>query len=41
MEIHIRYMYFHSTCNQIIEKLTMIIDIYENIYKMYIFSIEM
>ena len=37
MEIHIKYMQFHSKCNKIIEKLTIIINIYANIYKMYIY----
>ena len=38
MEINIKYMYFHSTCNKIIEQLTNTINIYEHIYNKYIFS---
>ena len=38
MEIHIKYMYFHTEYNKLIEKLTIIINIYANIYKMYVFS---
>ena len=41
MEVHIKYMYFYPKCNKIIEKLTIIINIYENIYKMYVFSSKM
>ena len=38
MEIRIKYMCFHPKCNNIIEKLTITINIYENIYKLYIFQ---
>ena len=33
MEIHIKYMYFHPKCNNIIEKLTIIINMCEYIFK--------
>ena len=38
MKIHIKYMYFHTEYNKLIEKLTIIINIYENTYKIYVFS---
>ena len=41
MKIYIKYMYFHPEYNKIIEKLRIIINIYENIYKMYVFSSKM
>ena len=31
MKIHIKYMYFHTEYNKLIEKLTIIIQIYANI----------
>ena len=41
MQIYTKCMYFQAKCNKFFEKLTIIIKIYGNTYKIYVFSFKM